>query len=70
MSILQLLLPIERRKNGVNTNAGDALLMWTWFSGVVGNIFFFDRPGVAFVGGTAFAIFLFPYLFKRWINRQ
>jgi len=70
MSILQLLLPVERRKNGVNTNAGDALLMWTWFSGVVGNIFFFDRPGVAFVGGTAFAIFLSPYLFKRWINRQ
>lgn len=70
MTLLHTLLPRERRKNGVNTNAGDALLIWTWFSGVVGNIFFFSRPGVAFVGGLTFALFLFPYLFKRWINRQ
>lgn len=70
MALLQVLLPQERRKNGVNTNAGDALLIWTWFSGVVGNIFFFSRPGVALIGGLAFGIFLFPYLFKRWINRQ
>lgn len=68
--LLQLLLPRERRKNGVNTNAGDVLLIWTWFSGVVGNLFFFSRPGVAFVGGLAFGIFLLPYLFKRWINQQ
>jgi putative membrane protein len=70
MALLQLLLPQERRKHGANTNAGDALLIWTWFSGVVGNLFFFDRPGVAFIGGIAFAIFLIPYLLKRWINRQ
>lgn len=70
MAILQALLPVERRKNGVNTTAGDALLLWTWFSGVVGNVFFFDRPGVAFVGGLAFGIFLFPYLLNRWVNRQ
>ena len=70
MALLQLLLPQERRKNGANTTAGDALLIWTWFSGVVGNLFFFDRPGVAFIGGIAFAIFLIPYLLKRWINRQ
>jgi putative membrane protein len=70
MALLQTLLPQERRKNGINSNAGDVLLIWTWFSGVVGNIFFFSRPGVAFIGGLAFGIFLFPYLFKRWINRQ
>ena len=70
MALLQTLLPQERRKNGVNSGAGDVLLIWTWFSGVVGNIFFFSRPGVAFIGGLAFGIFLFPYLFKRWINRQ
>lgn len=70
MSLLQLLLPRERRKHGVNTNAGDALLIWTWFSGVVGNIFFFSRPGVALIGGLAFGLILFPYLMKRWVNRQ
>lgn len=70
MAMLQVFLPQERRKNGVNSHAGDAFLIWTWFSGVVGNIFFFSRPGVALVGGFAFGIFLFPYLFKRWINRQ
>ena len=70
MGSLQLLLPRERRKNAVNANAGDALLMWTWFSGVIGNLFFFSRPGVAFIGGLSFGIFLFPYLLKRWINRQ
>ncbi len=70
MALLQLSLPRERRKNGVNTNAGDALLIWTWFSCVVGNLFFFSRPGVALVGGFSFFLFLFPYLLKRWINRQ
>jgi len=70
MALLQAFLPQERRKRGVNTNAGDALLIWTFFSGVVGNLFFFSRPGVAFIGGLAFGLFLIPYLLKRWINRQ
>lgn len=70
MALLQALLPQERRKRGVNTNAGDALLIWTFFSGVVGNLFFFSRPGVALIGGLAFGLFLIPYLLKRWINRQ
>lgn len=70
MALLQALLPQERRKRGVNTNAGDALLIWTFFSGVAGNLFFFSRPGVAFIGGLAFGLFLIPYLLKRWINRQ
>ena len=70
MGLLQLLLPRERRKDGANSSAGDALLLWTWFSGVIGNLFFFARPGVALVGGVTFGIFLAPYLLKRWINRQ
>lgn len=70
MALLQLLLPQERRKNGVDTSAGDALLIWTCFSGVIGNLFFFVRPGVALIGGITFGAFLLPYLLKRWINRQ
>jgi putative membrane protein len=38
-------------------------LFWTWFSGVVGNVFFFDRVGVAVSGGIVFGLFLIPYIF-------
>jgi putative membrane protein len=41
----------------------DALLFWTWFAGVIGNLFFFDQPGVAFIGGLVFGLFLLPYIF-------
>jgi hypothetical protein len=33
------------------------------FSGVIGNLFFFDRAGVALIGGIAFVIWAAPYLF-------
>jgi putative membrane protein len=33
------------------------------FSGIVGNIFFFDRPGVALFGGVVFGLVLIPYVF-------
>lgn len=63
MALLNLILPKERRKNGVNSTVPDLFLAWTLFSGVVGNLFFFDRTGVAFLGGIVFAIWAAPYLF-------
>ena len=63
MALLNLILPKERRKAGVNSTIPDLFLAWTIFSGVVGNLFFFDRIGVALVGGLAFAIWIAPYLF-------
>jgi len=44
-------------------------LAWTFFGGVVSNLFFFDRPGIAFFGGIAFALFFLPYAFSRWLGR-
>jgi putative membrane protein len=63
MALLNLILPKERRKAGVNSTIPDVFLGWTLFSGVVGNLFFFDRAGVALIGGIAFALWIAPYLF-------
>jgi len=63
MALLNLVLPKERRKKGVNSTIPDIFLGWTLFSGVVGNLFFFNRPGVALLGGIAFTLWISPYLF-------
>ena len=63
MALLNLILPKERRKTGVNSTIPDIFLGWILFSGVVGNLFFFDRMGVALFAGLAFAIWIAPYLF-------
>jgi len=63
MAILNLALRKDRRKVATTTAVPDFFLMWTWFSGVVGNLFFFDRPGVALIGGVVFGLVLLPYIF-------
>ena len=63
MAILNLALRKDRRKVATSTAVPDFFLMWTWFSGVVGNLFFFDRPGVALIGGIVFGLVLLPYIF-------
>jgi putative membrane protein len=63
MAILNLALRKDRRKVATSTAVPDFFLMWTWFSGVVGNLFFFDRPGVALIGGVVFGLVLLPYIF-------
>ena len=63
MAILNLVLRKDRRKVSTSTAVPDFFLMWTWFSGVVGNLFFFDRPGVALIGGVALGLVLLPYIF-------
>ncbi len=65
IALLNWALPNERRKEGANSAIPNLFLGWTWFAGVVGNLFFFDRPGVALIGGLALGIFLVPYLFTR-----
>jgi putative membrane protein len=44
-------------------------LFWTWFSGVVGNLFFFSRPGIAGFSGLILGVLLTPYFFNRWVGR-
>jgi len=44
-------------------------LFWTWSSGVVGNLFFFGRPGIAGFSGLILGVLLVPYFFNRWVGR-
>lgn len=69
IAILHLILPRELRKFGASHAAVDVYLVWTLFSGVIGNLFFFSRPGIALFAGAIFGVVLTPYLFTRWLGR-
>ena len=69
MALLHIALPKERRKVGANTTAVNIFLQWTLFSGIIGNLFFFDRPGVAFIGGLILGAVLIPYFFTLQLGR-
>lgn len=69
MAILHFSTPRDRRKNGGALLAVDIMLFWTLFSGVIGNLFFFDRPGIALFAGSILGLLLAPYFFNRWIGR-
>lgn len=69
MTILHFSTPRDRRKVGGSLIAADVMLFWTWFSGVVGNLFFFDRPGIALFSGAILGVLLTPYFFNRWVGR-
>jgi putative membrane protein len=70
VGFLNFVLPRERRKNSASLAAVDAILIWTLFSGFVGNLFFFDRPGIAFLGAFFFGAFVSPYLFSSWLGSK
>ena len=69
MAILNISLPKEQRKYGSSLIAIDIFLAWSWFGGVISNLFFFNRPGVALFGGLFYTLALAPYLFTRWLGR-
>jgi putative membrane protein len=69
-ALLHIILPRERRKEGASLSAVDALLLWTLFSGIVGNLFFFDRPGLAIFAGAILGAILTPYFFSRWLGSK
>jgi putative membrane protein len=69
IAFLHITLPRDRRKESASLASVDIFLIWTWFAGVISNLFFFDRPGVAFLFGSAFGLFLLPYVFSRWLGR-
>jgi putative membrane protein len=70
VGLLHLVLPRERRKVGASLAAVDALLVWTLFAGFVGNLFFFDRPGLAFFGSAILGALLIPYFFSSWLGNK
>ena len=69
-ALLHIVLPRERRKESATLAAVDALLLWTLFSGVVGNLFFFDRPGLAIFAGIIFGALLTPYFYSSWLGNK
>jgi uncharacterized membrane protein len=69
MALLNLLLPGERRKKSADFTVVDLFLGWTFVAGIIGNLFFFHHPGVAFMGGLSFGLVLAPYAFSRWFGR-
>ena len=69
MALLHVSLPKERRKVGASNTAADLILLWTLFSGVVGNLFFFDRIGTAVLGGIFFGAAIAPYFFSLRFGR-
>lgn len=69
MGLLHWALPKERRKVGASHTAMDLILLWTFFSGVIGNLFFFNRPGTALLGGLFFGAVIAPYFFSLRFGR-
>jgi putative membrane protein len=69
MAILNVSLPKEQRKYGSSLIAIDIFLAWSLFGGIISNLFFFDRPGVALFGGLFYTLALAPYFFARWLGR-
>jgi len=69
MALLNLVLPRERRKKSADFTVVDLFLIWTFGAGIIGNLLFLHRPGVAFIGGLSFGIMLAPYIFSRWFGR-
>jgi len=45
-------------------------LAWTWIGGVIANFFYFDRPGVAFIGGTALGAIVLSYFLSVRYGRR
>lgn len=69
IAILNAILPFDRRKESASLLAADLLLAWTYFAGVISNLFFFSRPGIALFAGLILGALLLPYFFIRWLGR-
>lgn len=67
---LNTILPHERRKESANNTVISIFLMWTLFSTVVGNLFFFDRPSLAIYSLILFGGLLAPYFFKSTLGES
>ena len=69
-ALLNLVLPFERRKESASLRAVTLLLAWVLFSGFIGNLFFFDRPGLAFFATAVMGGLLTPYFFSSWLGSK
>lgn len=67
--LANMILPKERRKISAGLTSIDIFLIWTWLYNVIANVFYFDKPGTALVGGLAFGLLLIPYLSSRYLGQ-
>jgi putative membrane protein len=70
MALLHLLLPSQRRSVGPSRAVPEFFLAWSWISAIVANLFFFDRPGVALIGGFAMGLIVIPYFLSVKYGRR
>lgn len=68
--LLNRVLPFERRKESANLTAVTVLLSWVLFSGFVGNLFFFDRPGLAIFASLIYGALATPFIFKSTLGES
>ena len=68
VALLNVALPFERRKESASLRAVTILLTWVLFSGFIGNLFFFDRPGLALLGSLVYGAFATPFIYKSWLG--
>ena len=66
--LANLILPKDRRKISAGLTSIDIFLVWTWIYNVIANIFFFSKPGTAFLGGLLYGALLLFYLSKRYLG--
>ena len=70
VALLNILLPFERRKESANLTAVTILLTWVLFSGLIGNLFFFDRPGLALFASLIYGALAAPFIFKSALGES
>jgi putative membrane protein len=65
IGLVMLVIPANRAPNGQPAT----LYLWVYVSSVLGAAVFFDRPGVAIVGGVAMGLVALPYAWRLWLDR-
>jgi putative membrane protein len=70
MAILDRFLQKERRSTGISRAIPEIFLFWSWISGIVGNIFFFEQTGVAILGGSALGVIVVWYFLSVKFGRS
>ena len=70
MALLNFALPKERRSLGSSRAVPEFFLLWIWLGGIIANLFFFDRPGVAFIAGIALGVIVIWYALSVKFGRN
>lgn len=70
MFALDQALSSERRSAPASIAPVAAIYIWVYLAGIIGNIFFFNRPSLALVGGISMGLVALPYMSVLWWSRR